>query len=190
MLSHKFEQTQSWPSSFCMLANKQALMVEIQIYFYLLIAQVKCRNDIIEMKSVHLLHQSNVTAAKIYNCFKDINSLKMYIFNEPTVVGISQRCSTVCWGDLNSHRQQGGKNTSRQHFPQSGKKSCSYWQGKAVTLQHCWIWILLYKILLYTGKNKIKNRLKVVLWLCCFHKPVWAGWLNSLACPAIVSVFD
>lgn len=51
-------------------------------------------------------------------------------------------------------RQQGGKNTSCQHF--STKKSCSYWQGKAMALQHCWIWIWLYSSLLYKVKNNKK----------------------------------
>lgn len=75
-------------------------------------------------ESVHLLQQRNVSTAKIFNHCKDINGLKMYIFNEPTVVGISQCCSTVCWRDLNSQRQ-GGKNTSRQHAPHSGKKKAA-----------------------------------------------------------------
>lgn len=116
-------------------------------------------------ESVHLRQQRNVSAAKISNHRKDINGLKMYIFNEPTVVGISQCCSTVCWRDLNSQRQGGKKTPAASSFHNLAKKAALV--DKAKLWQCSWIWIWLCSTLLYIVKNNNnkKKTLKVVLWL-------------------------
>lgn len=80
------------------------------MYFYLLIYLIdhSCEWHRLS-KSVHILHQHIITAAKIFKNWKNKSGLKMWVFNEPAVRCVFRCCSTVCWGDLNRQSKDNRK---------------------------------------------------------------------------------